>query len=252
MFLNSTSSLVPGDVILLDANTTKAACMPTSKNCPTWLYSPVQVVLVQKPLVDIQPRVTLQVASVLSPCSSTSIDVSNSVGSAGRSWAKIKYIVSGKDPTVVSAIQSYLTAAKMVISPPIPLPGSFFNGTQGVYTISVTMTNFLGNKNSASAQIIFVTDAVPTVVMSNPPLSKMYRSSTLTVIGDAYVQSCNTSQPNIRNQMSYSWKVTENNKIQNLVSYSPVSTYFALQPYSLLTNRLYTFELTVTYVPSGE
>lgn len=128
--------------------------------------------------------------SVVSKCDKIKVDVSYSQGSSGRQWVGWKFSildVSSETPRDLTNATNYLND-RFSVSPPIILPAGML--PVGSYSITLSLTNFLGASSQTSQDLLVVSLAVPSVSISGSALRQIRRLDSLKLQAKAYVMEC--------------------------------------------------------------
>lgn len=108
-------------------------------------------IVVEPPLEALVPIVNLITPTHLGACNNLTVDLSTSSGNGGRSWSKVHWrVVATLGST--TAIEEKLKSGYDVTANIAIVPRSLL--IDGIYVITVTVTNFLGSSATASANII--------------------------------------------------------------------------------------------------
>ena len=223
--------------------------------CSAWAAVPVTNTALQAPLVPIAPTVILSVPSAIDACSPLTVDLTNSVGAAGRPWINPSFQVtatggsSTEAPQAAWNLQNYLNQ-NFTYNPPTRVPFNMF--AKGfTYSIQGTLCNFLGSCSSGSGSVTVSASLapVPIVTILGARRRSMLRSATLVLNSNAFTQSCAdvVSAANLQ----YTWvvrRVLGNGAFVNtgLRSASQSPTVFRLAPFALNVSSSYEITLTVT------
>ena len=108
-------------------------------------------IIVQPPSEALVPIINMITPTHLGACNNLTVDLSTSSGNGGRSWSKIHWNVVatlGSTTAIVESLKKvYDISANIAIVPRALL-------IDGIYVITVTVTNFLGSSATASANIV--------------------------------------------------------------------------------------------------
>ena len=248
VYLGGSASVVVDDKFGLRTSVIKASC-PVDTNCSTWGYSPTSTTRILAPSIALVPVVSIASPQLLSICSSLTIDISGSSGSAGRSWTNATFGVISASSSSTSAVQcaanvaQFLNSRHYVLSPPTAIPSSLLNA--GSYSISVTLCNFLGGCGQSSVVVVIVNKLIPLVVIQSVSFQTIKRSFALRLPSNAYLPTCNSSIVS-RKSLQSSWSVFVNGvQTLSLQSTSKQSGTFLVPSYTLQTTSLYTFVVSV-------
>jgi hypothetical protein len=251
---------VGGNVTLV-ANTVRARCTEANRAaglCASYIPTASTTVVVTAPSVPTTPSVVISAPSSIGGCNSLTFDLAGSVGAAGRSWDTVSFAVS-TTPVSTSAADQLLQflSRNYTFSPPLPVPSTVL--AKGyTYSIKVTLCNFLKACGSAT-KVVSVAESlapVPVVTIAGQPVRTMYRADPLSVIADAYTQSCTGSKSS--SGVQYTWAITQllpgasayTNTTLRSASQNP--SVFKLPAYTLSVGATYTLTVTAQSVASGQ
>ena len=150
----SSSTLSVGSAVAVVSNSGVRAACPAAYSpavCALWSQVATTSVFIQAPPSPALPLVVISMASVLSGCSPLSIDLSASSGSGGRAWLAPTFTVISSEGDG-SAVAAYLNR-NYTFSGAISVPSALFPAN-GVYTIGVTLSTFLGASAAASQSVV--------------------------------------------------------------------------------------------------
>jgi hypothetical protein len=251
---------VGGNVTLLE-NTVRARCTDTQRaagQCASNLPVAPATVIVIAPSAPITPFVVISAPSAIGGCNSLTLDLAGSVGAAGRAWDTVSFAVS-TTPTSTNAaggLLQFLTR-NYTLSPPLPVPSAVL--VRGYsYSIKITLCNFLKACGSAT-KVITVAETVapvPVVTIAGQSVRTVYRTDALSVLADAYTQSCSGAKSSAG--LQYSWVMTQllpgasayTNATLRSTSQNP--TVFKLPFYSLTVGAVYTVTVSALSMLSGQ
>lgn len=108
-------------------------------------------VLVEPPLEGLMPILNLITPTHLGACNNLTVDLSTSSGNGGRSWSKIRWSVVATLGST-KGIEETLKAVYDVTANIAIVPRSLL--IDGIYVITVTVTNFLGSTATASSNTV--------------------------------------------------------------------------------------------------
>jgi hypothetical protein len=251
---------VGGNVTLLE-NTVRARCTDTQRaagQCASNLPVAPATVIVIAPSAPVIPSVVISAPASIGGCNSLTLDLAGSVGSAGRSWDTVSFAVS-TTPTSASAADRLLQFLyhNYTLSPPLPVPSTVL--AKGyAYSLKVTLCNFLRACGSAT-KVVSVADTVapvPVVTIAGQSVRTVYRTDALSVLADAYTQSCSGAKSSAG--LQYSWVMTQllpgasayTNATLRSTSQNP--TVFKLPSYSLTVGAVYTVTVSALSMLSGQ
>ena len=148
-------TLEVGNNFTLLANKTHAECASpsTAAQCLGWDLNMAAVVVVQKPLVPLQPVISISGPATIGSCDSLSLDLSGSTGGGGRKWTSIGVVVTATSTTPTndlntSAIFDHLMFV-FATGSRNPIPREILVGGN-TYTFVIELCNFLGECSSNS------------------------------------------------------------------------------------------------------
>jgi hypothetical protein len=248
---------VGGNVTLL-ANAVRAKCTVADRAagmCASYVPAASIAVLVAAPSAPTTPTVVISAPSAIGGCNSLTFDLAGSVGAAGRFWDSVSFAVSTAPASTSAAAQLLqFLSRNYTLSPPLPVPsGVLAKGY--TYSIKVTLCNFLKACGSAT-KVVSVAESiapVPVVTIAGQSVRIVYRADPLSVVADAYTQSCNGGKSSMG--LQYSWAATQllpgatSFANATLRSTSQNPTVFKLPAYMLTVGATYT--LTVTALSSA-
>lgn len=259
-------SSAPTQVLTVGSNFTvlggnvRAQCTSVDNpaDCASWTAVPSASLATAAPAAPVVPTVLMSAPSTVGGCGSLTLDLTNSVGSAGRPWKSLQFKVTGSGDNSVDAasqLETYLLRSYN-FSPPSVIPYTAFQ--KGVvYTIQASLCNFLGACGTAIGTVNALASqaALPVVSILGGSQRSVYRPSQLVVNGDAYTQSCTGAKS--YDGLRYSWVVRVRSAVDgtysatSLQSVSQSQTVFRLPAYSLAVGAQYEVLLTVTSLQSS-
>jgi hypothetical protein len=251
---------VGGNVTLL-ANVARAKCTAADRAvgmCATYVPVASTAVLVAAPGAPTTPTVVIAAPSAIGGCNSLTVDLAGSVGAAGRFWDSVSFAVSTTPASTSAAAQILqFLSRNYTLSPPLPVPSAVL--VKGyTYSIKVTLCNFLKACGSAT-KVLSVAESiapVPVVTIAGQSVRTVYRADLLSVVADAYTQSCNGGKSSMG--LQYSWAATQllpgTTSFANatLRSTSQNPTVFKLPAYTLTVGATYTLTVTALSTASGQ
>jgi hypothetical protein len=250
---------VDGNVTLI-MNTIKAKCADAGRVvglCVSYGYATSTTVVVTAPSAPTAPSVVISAPLAISGCNPLPLDVTGSVGAAGRPWEAVTFAVSASPASTAAEdrLQQFMSR-NYTLSPPLPVPSTVL--AKGfTYTIKVTLCNFLKACGSAT-KVVSVAESVvpvPVVTIAGQPVRTVYCTDPLTVVADAYTQSCSGTKSSAG--LLYTWSVTQllpgatayvNSTLR---SSSQNPTVFKLPAYTLSVGGTYTIVVTALSTASG-
>jgi hypothetical protein len=202
---------VGGNVTLL-ANAVRAKCTVADRAagmCASYVPAASIAVLVAAPSAPTTPTVVISAPSAIGGCNSLTFDLAGSVGAAGRFWDSASFAVSTTPASTSAAAQLLqFLSRNYTLSPPLPVPSAVL--AKGyTYSIKVTLCNFLKACGSATktVSVAELIAPVPVVTIAGQSARTVYRADPLSVVADAYTQSCNGGKSSMG--LQYSWAATQ-------------------------------------------
>jgi hypothetical protein len=244
-----------GGSITLRPGVIRAKCTATAAVCAAYASAPEAVSLARAPSLRAIPQVVIGAPSVIGSCSALTLNLAGSTGAAGRAWENVSFAVSTA-PVSAQAADSLqrLLSRNFTWSPPTPIPSSAL--AKGLtYTIAVTLCNFLEACGTAFrlVSVSASSEAIPVATLQGPGSRTLRRSAVLSIIADAFVDSCTASKTSAG--LIYSWSVTSlahnvsNDRALRSTSQNPA--VFKLAPYSLDVGMTYEITVSVRAVASS-
>jgi hypothetical protein len=247
---------VGGNVTVGSAVRAQCTSLDLPADCAAWQPASAVLLPVAAPTTPTAPMVRLSAPATVGGCGSLTLDLTNSVGAAGRPWSRPQWRVSaGDNPAAAQQLQSYLSQ-NYTLSPPTVVPNSAF--AKGLtYTVQASMCNFLGACGSAvtTVNVLSSQDALPAVTILGASQRTMYRTTLLSLNGDAYTQDCSGAKA--YGGLQYSWSVRVRTAADGVYADSPListsqsQTVFKLPAYTLAVGSHYEVTLSVRSTASG-
>jgi hypothetical protein len=255
------SALEVGGNVTLLANAVRAKCTDAQRAarfCASNVPTASTAVVVTAPAAPATPTVVISAPSAIGGCNSLTLDLAGSVGAAGRSWATVAFSVS-TTPASTSAADQLLQflSRNYTLSPPLSVPSAVL--AKGyTYSIKATLCNFLNACGSAT-KVVSVAESiapVPVVTIAGQSVRAVYRADPLSVVADAYTQSCSGSKSSAG--LQYTWAVMQllpgatsfTNATWRTTSQNP--TVLKLPAYTLSIEATYTLTVTAWSSASGQ
>jgi hypothetical protein len=249
VYTDTITYLAIGESVSLRSSLLKAFCSVTSTSCNSNLLSPRQTVINLQPSNPVRPVVIVSAPTALGSCANLSLDATGSYGSGSRPYNKILWHVSaviyGPPDTAVnvSDIQTYLNAYSTLYQVSRPFKISAQSLTKATYTLTLTLTNFLGLTSFASVILNVVSDPnIPTLSVIGSSYLQISAATTLNVFSAVKLSICATS----RTKILYTWRLfnVKTGFQSALVSTSLDPSKYSLPPYSLDVGSTYTLTIT--------
>jgi hypothetical protein len=247
--LGTEASLIPGDDINLLPNVTRAYKYYTDcrdntdlNGCDDYESSPMSQVSLVTSDKALTPTAIISTATKAGLCDDLVIDSSGSFGAGGRDWKSIKWVVTTSSISYsesATVIETLLNSNNDIGKDIIPKS----NLTLTNYTMTLTLTNFLGQSNSKSLEIeITNDDDIPSVTVAGSLKRKIFRYDSLALAALGTPSECTTSK-----KLTYKWRVFKNYNFNTLIkSQSPDPRRFEVDAYTLEKQVLYHFIVQVT------
>ena len=244
----SESTLLPqiSEKVFLLPKRIKASCSTRYQLlCAETNFSSPAFVELSAPCHPVRPTVILNIPRIVSSCDNFTIDTTPSFGIGGRkslsfNWNIARIKGNHRNYSAYSLnIQQLLNELKDPSTVNIVPAVRFGFGT---YSISLTITNWLGlSGTSTSLLTISSNSAAPQVKLLGAfPLSTI-PSQALTIYSQASVPSCLSAEASL----VYTWGLFLENRSVPVLSSSSNPTVFSLKPYSLVVGT-YLIQLNVT------
>ena len=234
------SYLSPGNLVTVRGGLLRATCaVPGVPRCRLNLVTNATTVPVDPPTIALSPSIVMIMPTQIGGCTDLKIDLSATTGNGGRPWSSVVWKVTtsaggGAD------LQQYLKSNYQNSSGTVTVPRAQLASI--TYSISVTLTNFLGGSATMVKSISISPDR-------DQPVPSIFGSSSLTItaasvlqlVGSAQLSPCASS-----NIISYSWSIADSTGavLSNLKSTSVDNRKFSLPAYSLKALSSYTVTLT--------
>jgi hypothetical protein len=252
--LEETPELIEiGDVIELVNFKLRAKCplSATNAECRRWSASMNEKCYLLAPTSPMSPTVAISAPSLLSHCKSYLLDLTASVGSGGRNWARfwvnLTSVSESEDSMKHSTFITNFFQHNYEFFPPTPLKSGTLVGNE-TYVFTVTLCNFLGACGLASTMVkIAVADSIPNVKIIGSSFRNLVRSEPLVLHSSSFVGTCNGT--NRYSNMVYKWSVFDisNEKmLPDLVSKSKNPSKLLLPGFSLDIGLSYSISVIVT------
>jgi len=240
--------VVPGVNISLLNDTIASKCVAgTTALCVEFPRSVATTVVLTMPQFPIAPTVIITGPERIGSCSNLTIDITNSIGSAGRPWMSPEFTIQTEPLGVEVGGLVHFLDNEFEISPPSPIVADLLV-PDTAYTITVTMCNFLGYCGIASTHVLVEpSESVPVVTILGPPERDVLLKNSFSIAAKALVTTCQngtTTSPNF----IYSWRVALYDLYgrPDIESESVSPGTFLLSPFILEAGKWYSFELRVT------
>lgn len=246
-----TSVLTVGSNVTIYGDVIRAACgtAQTAAECAAWTTVPVTVVKVLPPPQLTTPTVRLALPSSVGGCGDLRVDVTASVGAAGRPWGSITFRVLtgfGASPAAVQ-LENYL-AKNYSFSPPTTVPFREFEKGY-TYSIQATLCNFLGACGTTVNSVVALpsTAQLPSVSILGQSQRSVYRNAQLVLNSDSFTQACSgvVSYANLDTDWKLHLLTSTGRTLTAIQSTSQSPLVFKLAPFTLTAGAQYELVLTV-------
>jgi hypothetical protein len=187
LFLGSNVTLLPNKI--------KAAAVSSSSSTSSFDFASKAIVFIVAPSLALKPTASLNMARELSSCDDLHVDLTASIGSAGRMWQSITWsiITTPSNNVSDSALLQYLknsTATLKSTSKLVVVPNKFISVYSGI-SVFVALTNFLGASSVASGSTSIVTGSfIPRLTISGPSFISQYTLQPVQLFAQAVFPAC--------------------------------------------------------------
>jgi len=226
----STSTIMPGDRVTLNGNSTRTRGVEYS------VLSTSSVIISQPN--GPQPVAILESPGIIPPCGSLHLVARNSLYGGGR---PLMYEWSMSSTVSNTALHDMLTAHN---SSDISISVELFQSSVD-YTFNVTVTNFLGLQDTDTVQIQkpLNTSLVVATIRGSHTRSYPVNSDNIVIEGSAEVRSCPSGGDSLelRGIIEYSWTIADN--MSNAISLKSTATNNSelwIPPLTLAIDMTYT------------
>jgi hypothetical protein len=241
------SNIQIGDQVTILGLVLKAACS-AGTDCSANYFAVQSFITVQSPYNPLTPAIVFKVPSKVSLKMNLVIDVSSTTGSGGRDWTSIYWFAtsSSGDDDINGQLAEYLNDQS--ISQRIVVPKFLLANT---YTITLTVTNFLGVSDTETVLVTVADDPCIATVSIKAASSLTYSvDSDVTIVGGASLPNGGLDCPDAT--LSYGWSVAyADGTAVGVTSTSVTPSKFFAARYSFTALYTYTITLTVSTVQSG-
>jgi hypothetical protein len=252
-------AVIVGSNVTVVAGKIRARCTSSQGGgqCASYLAVQNTTVAVAAPAVPVVPSVVIVAPAAIGGCNALTLDLTGSAGAAGRPWSCSGFeVVTSPDSVVAAARLRQFLTRNYTLSPPTPVPSAELEKGYA-YTIKVTLCNFLMACGSAvhTVTVALSEQPIPIVTIAGQRTRTMYRAEALSVLVDAYTQSCSGGRSSAN--LLYSWTATQllpgasrytNATVQ---SSSQNPAVFKLPAYTLSVGATYTLTVSVLSTQSS-
>jgi hypothetical protein len=259
--VGASALLEVGSNVTLLGSAVRARCTDAQRtvgSCTSYVPVSSVTVVLAAPLAPTVPSVVISAPSSIGGCNTLTLDLAGSVGAAGRPWDTVSFAVSTTPVSTAAAtrLQQFLSR-NYTLSPPLPVPSAVL--AKGyTYTIKITLCSFLKACGSATklVSVLETETAVPVVTITGQAVRTVYRTDPLSVVADAYTQSCSGVRSTAG--LQYFWTVSQllpgASSFVNITlrSASQNPTVFKLPAYALSIGATYTITVSTAAAASGQ
>jgi REJ domain len=258
--------VIPGDPVTLKGKKLRAFCTRSAYPCSANPTAEQQTLKTSAPSNPLTPTVVVTAPSALGSCLNLTLDAAGSYGNGGRLYSSVKWSVtaaafgSNAAPLNAVSLESYLNKVSDLYQVQRPITVLRSSLASATYTITLTLTNYLGLKSSSAVDIDVIIDFTkPSVHLLGASYQTTLASSSLSLHSAASMSGCASTTA-----LKYSWAVLLNGVSTGFSSVSPDPTTFSLLPYSFTADQTYSVTLTASagtssssatvsmYVPHGD
>ena len=237
--------LIPRSNVTLLGVLIRAFCSDSASICASNHQAATATLSTLAPRNPTSPTVVLNTPPYLGSCSNLVLDGKN----GGRPYTSVQWSVSvsaGDSPTAdshASNITSFLNteSSRYQVSQPITILAQDL--TRVSYTISLSLTKFLGLKSFSIVAVGVIADPnLPLLSIIGPSYRTMIASSPLTILSAATLSSC--ASPGAK--VTFAWTVTMNGIGTAIKSLSLNPSIFALPAYGFVVDNNYVVTVTAS------
>lgn len=241
--------LIPGDTVTLLPNLLRAFCARSRSFCSVNPTTNKQTTTVLEPLKPASPTVILSAPSYISTCSNLSLDATASYGDGGRLYSAVRWSVTAMElgvtdsPVDVTDTESYMNtfSEEHQARRPLILAGDTL--IMAAYTITLTLTNFLGLTSSKTVVVVTSTDPyLPILAVLGPSYRSIMSSDPLQIMSSVSLTSCVPKDTVVK----YKWSVAMNGEAVVIENRSKNPFKFSIRPYSLEVDQEYSVTVTAS------
>lgn len=205
-----------------------------------------RLVIVLPPDQPIQPIVTIKASNTISSCANWVVDLTSSVGNAGRSWTNYSVIVNilpaQNDNT--SIILSHRLKEVISTDFPFTLPNYWFNaGTS--YKIRIQLCNYLGGCGFDDVNLFVSNSSLSSPVVSILGSSEItsFVNRSIVLSASAFVPLCYGQQRTLG--LIYSWSIYQNSVPVQTTNRAADPSTLVLAPFTLAAGNEYRARVVV-------
>eukprot|EP01042_Synura_sphagnicola_P028603 gene28603-36889_t len=246
-----------GENITMLSGLLRAYCYDNS-TCANYTTAAQQSVAVKVPAVSVVPSVILNFPAYLGSCSSDNFTMNawQSTGHGGRFWRRVKWSIyrEGWDQTSAKAVQTYLQArynSTASLQASIVVPRSYL--LVGKYTISLTLTNFLGSSSTGSKVLQVTADESPPLVsLAGSSVVQLKAAQAFSAYSSVEYSACLlSSKASLSTVYAWTLRFDNGSAVPNAVSSSRVVSVYSLPKNTLAASTAYSLTLVVSLYQNG-
>ena len=195
--------LSPGHSLAILGGRLRATCaVPGRPRCQLNLATNATTVTVAPPTTALIPSIILVMPTQIGGCADLTLDLSATTGSGGRQWSNVVWQVTTSLLSIPgTSLQQYLKHHFDNSSWTVTVPRAQLASI--TYSISITLTNFLGGSASTLKSVVVNPDRdQPTPVIYGDSSLTVTSDAVLTLVGGAQLSPCASS-----NIIAYVWSV---------------------------------------------
>ena len=203
VIVSTKSYLSPGQPLTILGGRLRATCVvPGVPRCQLNLATNATTVTVAPPTTPLVPSIIMIMPTQIGGCADLKLDLSATTGNGGRPWTNVAWKVTTSLLSIPgTSIQQYLKNNFDNSSSTVSIPRSQLASI--TYSISATLTNFLGGSASMLKSVIVNPDRdQPTPVIYGDSSLTITSNTVLTLMGGAQLSPCASS-----NIIAYVWTV---------------------------------------------
>ena len=205
-------------------------------------------VKIQEPDNPLIPTVSISTSATIGECADMIIDPTGSTGAGGRDWSSIEWVIAGdgsQNETNLELASSLMNSKYANTKSRAIIPSKYID-SGSIYTLQLTLENFLNQKSRTSTTVEVTSVAKQPVVsiVGAKKLSK-FRSDKISLFAAGKVPVCDGVADSNAYSITYTWKVYIGSVYQStIVSESKDPRYFKLSAYTLNSNTVYSVFVT--------
>jgi hypothetical protein len=248
--LSSSAVIVPGGTVTLLGDKVRAECANANTTlCGLYAYADsVNMTLMNADQPE-TPVTQVTMPASIGLCLGFAIDLTTSLGSGGRAFTNITFVVDGTDS--VENVTNWLHE-NYVFQPPSMIPAGLLN--KGSFNFAVRLCTFLGKCSSSTQQLTVRDEKIPTAKIVGSTYREMYRSSRFVLKSEAFVEDCDGVIT--RTGINYVWSIYRTTTRQTVLITDIDNTaldpsFYILDPWTLSSDTLYEVKVSVIDTTNG-